>query len=225
VAERRWVAADLLERLTGERRPPTLGQWVVDPEALAEDRRRMLEKVAAAGSVGLDVAKLDERERAVVGDLVATGEATLRHGSARCAGTTPTLASHPYLRALEKAPFAPPDAAELGVSRAELRQLLAAGLVVERDGFHFAASALARGVQLVAELLAGSPEGVTVSAVRERLGTTRKYVLPFLSLLDAEGITRRRGDLRVAGPRLPATAGLPTDERDLAWAGERNGHG
>ncbi len=204
VAERRWVDADLLARLTGERRPPDLGRWVVDPAALAEDRRRLEEATVAAGAVGLDLAGLSGRERAVVGDLASRGRLTVRDGRAHRPGAPVDLTSHPFLRALEAAPFAPPDVASFGVDRLELRQLLAAGLVVERDGWHFAASALARGTQLVAELLARSPEGVTASAVRERLGTTRKYALPFLSLLDAEGITRRRGDVRVPGPRLPA---------------------
>jgi selenocysteine-specific elongation factor len=44
---------------------------------------------------------------------------------------------------------------------------------------------------------------VTVAEVREVLGTTRKWAVPLLNLLDARGITRRRDDVRVAGPRLP----------------------
>ena len=39
---------------------------------------------------------------------------------------------------------------------------------------------------------------------REALATTRKYALPLLNRLDADGVTRRRGDLRIGGPRLPA---------------------
>ena len=31
----------------------------------------------------------------------------------------------------------------------------------------------------------------------------RKYVLPLLAHLDQTGMTRRRGDYRIAGPRLP----------------------
>jgi selenocysteine-specific elongation factor len=56
----------------------------------------------------------------------------------------------------------------------------------------------------IAELLADQPEGVTVADVRDRLGTSRKYVVPLLNRLDATGVTRRRDDLRVAGPRLPS---------------------
>jgi selenocysteine-specific elongation factor len=42
---------------------------------------------------------------------------------------------------------------------------------------------------------AGS-DGITVSAFRERLGTSRKYAVPLLEWFDQRGVTRRRGDLR-----------------------------
>jgi selenocysteine-specific elongation factor len=41
---------------------------------------------------------------------------------------------------------------------------------------------------------------VTVADVRDLLDSTRKYVLPILNRLDAEGVTRRRGDERIPGP-------------------------
>ena len=47
-----------------------------------------------------------------------------------------------------------------------------------------------------------SPEGV--AQVGEALGNTRKHAVPLATELDARGITRRRGDVRIAGPRLPA---------------------
>jgi selenocysteine-specific elongation factor len=112
-------------------------------------------------------------------------------------------APHPYVVALEASPFAPPTPEEAGVPRSELRDLLRLGLVVERDGMHFAAAAVAEAARRVAAVLATSPEGATASRLREALGTSRKYALPLLNLLDAEGITRRRGDLRIGGPRLP----------------------
>ena len=34
------------------------------------------------------------------------------------------------------------------------------------------------------------------------LGTSRKFLLPLLGILDATGVTRRREDLRIGGPRL-----------------------
>ena len=39
--------------------------------------------------------------------------------------------------------------------------------------------------------------GATVAQVRESLGSSRKYVVPFLEYLDRVGVTRRKGDLRV----------------------------
>jgi selenocysteine-specific elongation factor len=52
-------------------------------------------------------------------------------------------------------------------------------------------------------MLATTPDGVAVADVRAHLGTTRKWAVPLLTILDGRGITRRRGDLRIAGPRLP----------------------
>ena len=45
------------------------------------------------------------------------------------------------------------------------------------------------------------PEGITVSALRERLGTSRKYAEPLLEWFDQRGVTRRRGDVRVLRER------------------------
>ena len=55
-----------------------------------------------------------------------------------------------------------------------------------------------RAEELVRE---AGDRGVTVSVVRERLGTTRKYAVPLLEYLDRSGVTRREGDLRF--PRRP----------------------
>ena len=45
---------------------------------------------------------------------------------------------------------------------------------------------------------ASGAEGITVSAFRERLGTSRKYAIPLLEFFDQRGVTRREGDLRFA---------------------------
>ena len=76
-------------------------------------------------------------------------------------------------------------------------------MLVERDGQWFHIDAIATATDLVSRLLAAEPEGFTVSRFREAAGITRKYALPLLAELDAQGITRRRGDVRIAGPRLP----------------------
>jgi selenocysteine-specific elongation factor len=201
VAERGWVDAGELERLTGEPATPTLGRWVVSPSALAETSERVRHAVADGGPLGLDVAGLDERERAVLATL---DDVTVEAGRALPAGAAARddpLADHPYVAALEAAPFTPPDPA--GVDRAQLRELVRRGLVVERDGVYFAPSAVDAAARVVAGLLAGKPSGVTVAEIREALGSTRKYALPLLAVLDATGVTRRREDVRIGGPRLP----------------------
>jgi selenocysteine-specific elongation factor len=199
IAERGWIEPDELDRLTGERRHPTVGRWVVSPDALADARARVQAVIDGAGPLGLDVAGLDERDRAVLDTL---GGVTVVAGRARpTEGDADGVADHPWLRALVEHPFSPPppDA----VSRDELRELTRRGLAVERDGVWFAAAAVDDAARVVAKLLATSPQGVTASQLREALGTTRKYLLPLLGHLDATGVTRRRGDVRVAGPRLP----------------------
>ena len=195
VAERGWVEAGVLERLTGVRVEPTLGQWVVDPAALEQARREVEEAVANAGPVGLDVATLDERRRLVL----ATLDIEVRDGRAGGAGR---VDSHPFIEALEASPFSPPPPD--GFDRAEVRELVKRGLVIERDGAYFAPSAVEAAAGTVARLLQNQPEGVTVAQIRDALGTSRKYLLPLLAHLDGTGVTRRRGNVRIGGPRLPA---------------------
>jgi selenocysteine-specific elongation factor len=198
VAERGWVDVDQLERLTGEQRPATLGRWVVSNAALAATVDRLRDSVEAAGALGLDIAALDDRKRAVlerVPDVVVAG------GRARVRTAADPLAGHPFVGRLEASPFSPPGPD--GVDRAELRELVRRGLVVERDGCYFAPSAVAEAGRRVAVLLAETPGGVSVAQVRDALSSTRKHVLPLLAVLDATGVTRRRGDVRVGGPRLP----------------------
>jgi selenocysteine-specific elongation factor len=198
VAERGWVEADELERLTGERRAATVGDWVVAPDVLASARAALAERVAAAGDLGLDVARLDEQERAVLDGL----EDVVVEGSrARVGDAADPLADHAFLAATVAAPFAPPPPD--GVDPNELRELARRGLVVQEDGIWFAQSAVAAAASVAARLLSTQPDGFTLSQLREALGTSRKFAVPLANLLDARGVTRRRDDLRTAGPRLP----------------------
>ncbi len=199
VAERGWVDADQLERLTGAPATPTLGRWVVDPDALAATRAAVDARVRAAGPTGLDVSLLDERARAVAATMKTL---TVSHGIARLADAEDlALADHPYLHALRAAPFTPPPPD--GVDRNDLRRLVRSGLVVETNGVWFAQSALEEAARRVARLLEEMPDGVRVSDVRDVLGASRKYVLALLAHFDSSGITRRNGDFRTGGPNLP----------------------
>ena len=199
VAERGWVEADELALLTGQRREPDVGRWVVSPTVLEDAQTRLREAVDSAGPLGLDIAGLNERDRTVLG-LMA--DVTTEGGRVRPVGLSDPFANHPYIAALEAAPFSPPDPETAGVDRSEVRELVKRGLIVEQDSVFFAVSALETARSVLAEMLAKQPDGVTVAEVRERLKTTRKYALPLLAWFDGQGATRRRGDVRIAGPRL-----------------------
>ncbi len=199
IAERGWVKADRLVLLTGQPREPDVGGWVVSPDVLEQSRTRLREAVDAAGPLGLDVAGLDERDRAV---LELLDDVMTEGGRVRPVGQSDPFENHRYTAALEAAPFTPPEPEAAGVNRSEVRELVKRGLIVDQDGVFFAARAMEAAQSVLAEMLAAQPDGVTVAEVRERLETTRKYALPLLAWMDGNGVTRRRGDVRIAGPRL-----------------------
>lgn len=203
VKERGWVRADELKLLVGSEsaasapKVEAVGDWIVWAEALAATQNDIRQRVKKAKAGGYDIAALNEKERAALqtmSDLKTDG------GQVRAAGEEDTIETHPYIAALKAAPFTPPPPE--GVSRAELRAMIHRGLVEEEAGIYFATEAVAQATETVAEILKSQPEGFTVAELRERLSTTRKYILPLLALLDNKGITRRQGDLRTPGPRF-----------------------
>ena len=198
IAERGWIEADRLELLTGERREPTVGDWVVEPAVLEAGRTALAERIAAAEGLGLPLAELDERERAMLELLDDVG---IDGTHVRAVDAVDRLKDHPFLAALRAAPYEPPGPERY--DRAEVRELVRRGLVVQSDGIFFAAEAVEAAGRSIAEMLEAQPDGVTVSDVRTAWSTSRKYALPLLAHLDNTGVTRRRDDVRIGGPRLP----------------------
>ena len=200
VRERRWVMARDVEQLTGERVEPTIGEWLTTEDELTMMRSSLVERVDAAGLIGLDLASFDDRERAV---LATIDEVVIDAATVRTADVVDPYVDHPYLAAARSGGFTPPQPDH--VDRGELRELVRRGHVVTRDGMYFHADTIDAAATLAAQLLSGSPTGFTVAAFRDATGTSRKFVLPLVAELDARGVTRRRDDLRIAGPRLPDT--------------------
>ena len=198
IAERGWVKATELALLTGEQREPDVGEWVVDPTALHEAIESLRSQVDEAGALGLDTATLSEQQRAT---LELLSEVVVNGGRATLAEAADPLLAHPYVLALRDGGFTPPDPE--GVDREELRELVRRGEVIVEDGIYFAPEVVDTAAELVADLLAIQPDGVTVSDVRKAMGNTRKHAMPLIARLDAGGMTRRRENLRIAGPRLP----------------------
>ncbi len=200
VAERGWITADHLEMISGQRIEPNLGGWVVAPEALAETTDIVSVALDGAGPVGLDVASLDERQRAVLESIEGI---KIVNGLATRGEVVDPFADHPYIAELNASPFRPPTPDDH--NRNEIRELVRRELIVESEGIYFSAKAVEDAAADIATLLDQQPDGFTVSDARDVFDTSRKYVLPLLNYLDRNGITRRRDDLRIGGPRLPSS--------------------
>jgi selenocysteine-specific elongation factor len=198
IAERGWIDLGELEALTGQRVAPTVGRWVASPTAIEATVRSLRTRVRGAGALGIDVAGLDDHERAVAGtlpDLVFDGARLVS------AMIRDDIADHPVVAELQRGGLAP--SVPVGVDRATLRELIRRGVLVERDGIHFHRDAVEIAARTAAALLSVHPGGITMAQLRDALGVSRKFALPLANELDARGVTRRRDDLRIAGPRLP----------------------
>ena len=101
------------------------------------------------------------------------------------------------VEAIGSEPAQPPTVKELvsqGIGRDAIDAAARAGLVVRvAPDLVFIPALIERAQAVVDE--AGSA-GITVSAFREALETSRKYALPILEWFDQRGVTRREGDLR-----------------------------
>jgi selenocysteine-specific elongation factor len=108
---------------------------------------------------------------------------------------------------LEQAALSPPSLAELEAStgRRDLAALLRLAArtgrveAVERDRY-YTRSALDRFAQTLTDL--GRETDIVPAAVRERLGISRKFLIPLLEWADGKGLTVRIGDVRRL--RVPA---------------------
>ena len=179
-----------------------IGDWVVAAETYTAECDALVAEIATAGDIGIDVAGLNEHRRAVLDHLVVTGAALLDAGRARSAGSADPWAEHDVIEVLRTAGVTPPDPADLDIERAGLRELIRRGELVEVDRIVFHRSAIDTAARAAAGLLAEHPEGFSVSQLREALSITRKHAVPLAQALDAAAVTRRRGDVRIAGPAL-----------------------
>ena len=85
-------------------------------------------------------------------------------------------------------------------AREVARALHEQGALHTLEDVTFHRAALERAYELIVEYLQKRAE-MTVAAFRDLIGSTRKYAMPLLRHFDAIGVTRRRGDDRVLGPR------------------------
>jgi selenocysteine-specific elongation factor len=186
------------------------GEWLVAPAALQRVRERAKAAVSSgdpagvdlahvASACGVDVARL---RSALETEPALVVEHDLVRDAARAAITTDP-AARDLLAALSSKPLAPDAPRDLGADPALVRALLRAGELVDLDGVIFTAAAVDQARTLIAAAVRDRGS-LSVAEIRDLLGTTRKYVIPIVTRMDAEGVTRRRGDDRVPGPRAAA---------------------
>jgi selenocysteine-specific elongation factor len=149
---------------------------------------------------------------AALSDFAHAGRLRVLGGSAVLAGFVPRVAGGDaeidrVVRILTEAHLSPPSVAELERSTgrrdllAMLRLAAARGQVeaVERDRY-YVRGALDEFVQVLGEM--GQLGLIIPAAVRDRLGISRKYLIPLLEWADGRGITVREGDGRRLKARL-----------------------
>ena len=148
-----------------------------------------------------------EAVAAVLESLVAAGRISSRVGAAALPGFQPERAGTEELvgqlaQVFEAAGLEPPTTLELedrlgrpGLALV-LKQMVGDGLLVQvEQARFFSTKAVEAFVAAMRQLAANQP--VTPAALRDHLGTTRKFLIPLLEWADRTGVTRRVGDGRV----------------------------
>ncbi|MGH2636627.1 MAG: SelB C-terminal domain-containing protein, partial [Actinomycetota bacterium] len=163
----------------------------------AEVRRAVLDALRKAGAPAVhDLADALVNEAVAEGELVRAGR-RIRLAAHR-AGIADAEVDR-LVTAVAGGEPTPPTIAELrdaGFPRETLEAALRSGALVRiAPDLVLTAGFVGRAVEMVRE---SGAAGVTVSAMRERLGTSRKYAVPLMEHLDRTGATRRSGDLRFA---------------------------
>jgi len=92
--------------------------------------------------------------------------------------------------------------------RAVLAHLAREGVVEQMDQERYAAAPALAEFRAALEATLTELGSATPAELRDRLGLTRKYLIPLLEWADRRGVTRREGDARVLG-RLTAGKGGP----------------
>jgi len=148
----------------------------------------------------------DDVAEAVLDELRAAGRVRRLDGLVALAGFSPKVEGGEaeidrIVQILEQAALTPPSLPELERETgrrdvaAMLRLAAASGRVeaVERDRY-YTRGALDRFVAAVHEV--GQDSDIVPGALRDRLGISRKYLIPLLEWADGKGITVRVGETR-----------------------------
>jgi selenocysteine-specific elongation factor len=206
-----WVQRALLDQIGAEIAARLAEFHAAQPaaagESIATMRRSIADALAAAGAphdLELADAVVDRLESE--GTLVRDG-AQVRLASHR-GGADDEVAG--VVEVVRTAEPTPPSIAELraaGFAPAILDAAVRSGALVRISSeLVFTRELVERAGAIVRE--AGA-DGITLSALREGLGTSRKYAVPLAEHLDRTGVTRRSGDPRFARGATSASGRSP----------------
>jgi selenocysteine-specific elongation factor len=201
-----WIAADTVRGLAARAGSSVSAHHdaqPAEPGMPLETLRRALNVPEWLAAAAIELAMAD-------GTLSSAGGVVRARGF-RPSGAGGTAEVDAVVAALDAAGLTPPTVAELAQRMGRddvatsLRAAAASGRIeaVERDRY-YARSALDRFVSVLAEVAAGGEFGV--GTVRDRIGVSRKFLIPLLEWSDARGITVRRGDVRRFRGAVPDVA-------------------
>ena len=188
---RGWLTVDEARQLTGHDIAPIVGNWVASAKTFRSTVTSLEEQLAATQSI--DTSVLTAFEREVISSLEGV---TVIDGLAVRSATDPLL-SHPYVSMFLQAGVTTPDADTL--DRNIIRQLVHKKILFEHDNIAFHAETLSSLRPMLEQLWTQHPEGFTMANLRDALSITRKHALPLGNCLDKVGLTKRQGDVRIAG--------------------------
>lgn len=181
------------ELLTGTSLVPVVGQWFALPHVVESALQSLANQLNEHGE--LDLAPLQPYER----DLVTLlPDVVVSVGIARHRGTE-SLSVHPLAQQIRSDGLTGPSSAQF--DRNLVRQLVQQGIVYEHDAVAFHRDTLESLRPELEKLWQVTPEGFTVSQLRDALGITRKHAVPLAECVDKYGLTRRSGDVRIRGHR------------------------
>ena len=198
-----WLVADDLAERVASSLTASLGTFhrerpLEEGVPLAAARRTVLDEVRAYGArvdPGIADAMLDQLDR---DGVIARAATTVRLAShAVSLGAHETELDELIAAISGEHEATPPTVKQLGAQGFDPALIDAAGragrLIRIAPDLVLTTAMLERGVAVAHE---HASEGMTVSALREALGTSRKYAVPLAEYLDATGVTKRVGDLR-----------------------------
>ena len=181
------------ELLTGTSLTPVVGQWFALDHVVEAALKSLTEQLDTHGEI--DLAPLTPYERDLITLLpdVVVNAGIVRHGDAD------SLTLHPLAQQIRNDGLTGPSSAQF--DRNVVRQLVQQGVVFEHDAVAFHRDTLESLRPELEKLWQVSPEGFTVSQLRDVLGITRKHAVPLAECVDKYGLTRRAGDMRIRGHR------------------------